>query len=87
LCFRVEPVLDLLPNPFPVVPGGEVITNPGVGVFCDNAMDPVFDVWPRPGPAEKVGFLEDAMKSLHSFGIVGAHDAGVLPIDVEIFNG
>jgi len=70
-----------------VIPGGEVITDPGVGVFCDNAMDPVFDVWPRPGRDEKVGFLEDAMKSLHSVGIVGAHDAGVLPTDVEILNG
>lgn len=56
-------------------------------MFCDNAMDPVFDVWPRPGRDEKVGFLEDAMKSLHSVGIVGAHDAGVLPTDVEILNG
>ncbi|KAG0634903.1 amidohydrolase family-domain-containing protein [Tuber brumale] len=83
---EVEPVLNLLPKPFPEIPGGEVITNPGVGVFCDNAMDPVFDVWPRPGREEKIGFIEDAMKSLHSLGIVGVHDAGVLPTDVEILN-
>ncbi|CAZ80826.1 unnamed protein product [Tuber melanosporum] len=81
-----EPVLNLLPNPFPEIPGGEVITNPGVGVFCDNAMDPVSDIWPRPGRDEKIGFLEDVMKSLHSVGVVGVHDAGVLPTDVEILN-
>ncbi|CUS15259.1 unnamed protein product [Tuber aestivum] len=81
-----EPVLNLLPAPFPEIPGGEVITNPGVGVFCDNAMDPVFSAWPRPGRDEKIGFLEDAMKSLHSVGIVGIHDAGVLPADVEMLN-
>ncbi|PWW72390.1 hypothetical protein C7212DRAFT_355060 [Tuber magnatum] len=82
-----EPVLNLLPDLFPEIPGGEVITSPGVGVFCDNAMDPIFNAWPRPGRDEKIGFLEDAMKSLHSVGIVGTHDAGVLPTDVEMLNG
>ncbi|RPA97694.1 hypothetical protein L873DRAFT_1836286 [Choiromyces venosus 120613-1] len=81
-----EPVLNLLPNPFPNIPGGEVITDPGVGVFCDNAMDPVYNVWPRPGREEKIEFLEDAMKSLHSVGIVGVHDAGVVPADARIFH-
>jgi hypothetical protein len=37
-----ETVLELLPNPLPEAPpGGEIIRDPGVGVFCDNAMDAI----------------------------------------------
>lgn len=79
-------MLALLPNPLPHIPGGEIITDPGPGVFCDNAMDLPIGHWPHPTRADKVEFMKDAMKSLHSAGIVGVHDAGVLPEDVEMYD-
>lgn len=79
-------MLALLPNPIPGVPGGEVVVDPGMGVFCDNAMDLPLEMWPRPKRVDKLGFVKGAMESLHSAGIVGVHDAGVLPEDVELYN-
>jgi len=78
-------VLDLLPETVPDVPGGEVVRRPGMGVFCDNAMDMVMALWPRPGPAKKRAFVSDAMRELHRVGLVGVHDAGVAPDDIELF--
>lgn len=49
-------------------------------------MDLPLEKWPHPTRAEKVEFVKDAMKSLHSAGIVGVHDAGVLPEDVEMYD-
>lgn len=37
-------VLDLLPDPLPDVNGGEVVREPGMGVFCDNAVSR-FRIW------------------------------------------
>ena len=38
-CIWVSPaVLKLLPDPIPDVDGGEVVREPGMGVFCDNAV-------------------------------------------------
>lgn len=80
-------MLALLPNPLPPhIPGGEIVTDPGLGVFCDNAMDLPLDEWPHPTRADKIEFAKDAMKSLHAAGIVGVHDAGVLPEDVEMYD-
>lgn len=31
-------VLDLLPDPISDVDGGEIVREPGMGVFCDNAV-------------------------------------------------
>lgn len=49
-------------------------------------MDLPIGHWPHPTRADKVEFMKDAMKSLHSAGIVGVHDAGVLPEDVEMYD-
>lgn len=81
-----EAVLKLLPNPLPNVPGGEITTDPGPGVFCDNAMDLPLGQWPKPTVEDKMEYLVGAMKSLHSYGIVGAHDAGVVPEDIELYD-
>lgn len=80
-----QAVLDLLPDPIPKVPGGEVITNPGKGVFCDNAMDLVQAHWPKPSKAKRAQFLRAALKELHKVGLVGVHDASVLPSTVGLF--
>lgn len=83
----LEAVLKLLPDPVPDVPGGEVVRVPGLGVFCDNAMDGLpYAHWPRPTRADKVVFVQEATKALHAAGIVGVHDAGVVPEDMELYN-
>ncbi|OCK79779.1 hypothetical protein K432DRAFT_382766 [Lepidopterella palustris CBS 459.81] len=80
-----EAVLRLLPDPLPEVPGGEIVTDPGKGVFCDNAMDLVMEHYPKPGKEKKKQFVRSAMKDLNSLGIVGIHDAGVTPEDLNMF--
>lgn len=82
-----QAVLDLLPsaNLPDVVPGGEIIRNPGMGVFCDNAMDLVMKWWPRPDDARRSAFLRSAMESLHAVGLVGVHDAGVPPDQLRLY--
>lgn len=81
-----QAVLDLLPDEIPDVPGGEIIRTPGMGVFCDNAMDIVMGLWPRPTAAKKKEFIKSAMNELHKVGLVGMHDAGVFPRDVALYN-
>ncbi|KAG9194047.1 hypothetical protein G6011_04082 [Alternaria panax] len=76
-----EKVLDLLPL-FSVPPGGDV---PAKGVFCDNAMDIVLEHYPKPSKARKTEFIKTAMSDLNKYGIVGMHDAGVLPGDLELY--
>jgi len=75
--------LDNLPDE---VPGGEIVREPGMGVFCDNAMDLVSSLWPKPDAARKKTFLASAMRELHKVGLVGMHDAGALPKDIALFN-
>lgn len=81
-----QAVLDLLPDEIPDVPGGEIIRTPGMGVFCDNAMDIVMSLWPRPSPATKQEFIKSAMGELHKVGLVGMHDAGAFPRDIALFD-
>lgn len=79
-------VLDLLPDPLPdLVDGGEIIREPGLGVFCDNAMDIVRSVIPTVPRERKAEWIRSAMGSLNSMGIVGVHDAGVAPEDLELY--
>lgn len=80
-----QAVLDLLPKDLPDIPGGEIIRDPGMGVFCDNAMDLVVSKWPKPGKDRKVEFVKSAMRELNKVGVVGMHDAGVLPGDIVMF--
>lgn len=78
-------VLDLLPDDMPDIPGGEIVRDPGMGVFCDNAMEEVMKLWPTPDDARKTVFLRSAMASLHELGIVGMHDAGVNPDQLRLY--
>lgn len=80
-----QAVLDLLPADLPDIPGGEIVREPGMGVFCDNAMEFVLRLWPRPGDGKKAAFLRSAMASLHAVGLVGMHDAGVNPDDLRLY--
>jgi predicted amidohydrolase YtcJ len=75
-------VLDLLPDPIPEVPGGEVI---GRGVLCDTAMDMVYEHWPQPSANQTLQMISMAMKELNKVGIVGVHDAGVTPATLELY--
>lgn len=81
-----QPVLDLLPSSVPDIPGGEVVREPGMGVFCDNAMDLVLALWPRASPATLARQVRDAMASLNAHGLVGMHDAGIRPAHIRLFD-
>ncbi|KAI5462517.1 amidohydrolase family-domain-containing protein [Mariannaea sp. PMI_226] len=82
-----QPVLDLLPADLPdVVPGGEIIREPGMGVFCDNAMDLVMQLWPKPGPDVKARHVKSAMQKLNEVGLVGMHDAGATPGTLDLYS-
>ncbi|KAK7716958.1 hypothetical protein SLS63_010858 [Diaporthe eres] len=80
-----QAVLDLLPDDLPDIPGGEIVREPGMGVFCDNAMEVVMKCWPRPDDARKTTFLRSAMTSLHQVGLVGVHDAGVYTNELQLY--
>lgn len=82
-----QAILDLLPNPLPASPqGGEIVQDPGPGVFCDNAMEIVLHHWPSPSKEQKRQFVRRAMTKLNSVGVVGMHDAGIRPADVTLYN-
>lgn len=76
-------VLSLLPTPLPDVPGGEI---PARGIFCDNAMNIVLEHYPKPGRTQKSTFVKNAMRELNKLGIVGMHDAGVVPENLDLYN-
>lgn len=77
-----EKVLSLLPSPIPDVPGGEI---PAKGIFCDNAMDIVLKYYPKPSVERRTKWVKDAMFELNKLGIVGMHDAGVVPRDLGLY--
>ncbi|KAF4628671.1 hypothetical protein G7Y89_g9481 [Cudoniella acicularis] len=81
-----QKVLDLLPDPLPEAPpGGVVVTDPGPGVFCDNAMDGIIlPLSPKPDVAQKTRWFKTAMAELNKVGITGVGDAGMRPDDVAI---
>ena len=78
------PVLALLPSPLPPSPPGGHI--PTAGVFCDNAMDMLTPLMPPPTREQKRDFVLAAQDSLHGFGIVGVHDAGVVDDDRQLYS-
>lgn len=80
-----QAVLDLLPSDLIDVPGGEIVREPGMGVFCDNAMEVVMKFWQRPDDARRAAFLKSAMASLHQVGLVGIHDAGVYTNELQLY--
>ncbi|KAI9167646.1 putative amidohydrolase YtcJ [Paramyrothecium foliicola] len=81
-----QAVLDLLPADIPDIPGGDIVRDPGMGVFCDNAMDYVTSLWPQPGPVVRSAMIRSAMASLNEYGIVGMHDAGVTPENLRLYS-
>ncbi|KAI1435194.1 amidohydrolase [Xylaria sp. CBS 124048] len=80
-----QAVLDLLPDDLPDVPGGEIIRDPGMGVFCDNAVAPVMKLWPKPDNQKKAASLKGAMSQLNQYGLVGMHDAGVSAENLDLY--
>jgi predicted amidohydrolase YtcJ len=80
-----EAVIDLLPKPIQEIPGGEIVKEPGMGVFCDNAMDYVRKFWPGYTRRHEEQFVKGAMTELNRVGIVGVHDAGVIPSQIEMY--
>jgi predicted amidohydrolase YtcJ len=80
-----QAVLDLLPDEIPNVPGGEIVRDPGMGVFCDNAMAQILALWPKPDNKKKSLFLKSAMRKLNQYGLVGMHDAGVSALNLDLF--
>ena len=81
-----QKVLDLLTDPLPEAPpGGVIITDPGPGTFCDNAMDAIiYPFAPKPDVAQKTRWFYTAMRELNKVGIVGVGDAGMRPDDASI---
>ncbi|KAK9424398.1 putative Amidohydrolase [Seiridium unicorne] len=80
-----QAILDLLPADLPDVPGGEIVREPGMGVFCDNAMEMVMSIWPKPSDTKKQKFLHSAMTKLNEVGLVGMADAGVSPANAALY--
>ncbi|PNY23845.1 amidohydrolase YtcJ [Tolypocladium capitatum] len=81
-----QAVLDLLPSNLPNIPGGEIIREPGMGVFCDNAMKHVVDRWPKPKDKDKTQAVKTAMAKLNEVGLVGMHDAGSTREEQKMYN-
>lgn len=81
-----QKVLDLLSDPLPEAPaGGVVVTDPGPGVFCDNAMDYlIYPLAPQPTVVQKTNWFKTAMMELNKVGIIGMGDAGMRADDVMI---
>ncbi|KAA8912343.1 amidohydrolase family-domain-containing protein [Sphaerosporella brunnea] len=83
-CIWVSPpVLSLLGPQIPAPPEGGTI--PSAGVFCDNAIDLILPFLPPPTKAQKKSFVLNAQRKLHSYGMVGIHDAGVVQEDRELY--
>ncbi|KAH8601773.1 amidohydrolase family-domain-containing protein [Bisporella sp. PMI_857] len=84
-----QKVLDLLPSPLPdAPPGGVVVSDPGPGVFCDNAMDAIINpIAPKPDNSQKIRWFKTAMAELTKVGITGVGDAGMRPDDIKILEG
>ncbi|CAK7232672.1 hypothetical protein SBRCBS47491_008351 [Sporothrix bragantina] len=80
-----QAVLDLLPDELLDIPGGEIVRDPGLGVFCDNAMNLVLNQYPAPSKATKTEYIRLAMRQMRSMGLVGMHDAGVTPEDLRLY--
>ncbi|CAK7226875.1 hypothetical protein SCUCBS95973_006346 [Sporothrix curviconia] len=80
-----QAVLALLPDELLDIPGGEIVRDPGLGVFCDNAMNLVLNQYPGPSKATKTEYIRLAMRQMRSMGLVGMHDAGVTPEDLRLY--
>lgn len=48
-------------------------------------MEMVLEHYPKPGKNRKSKFVKDAMVELNKLGIVGMHDAGVVPNELRLY--
>lgn len=48
-------------------------------------MDIVTALWPKPNNNKKTRFVQSAMAKLNEVGLVGIHDAGVTPGNLELY--
>ncbi|TGZ83528.1 hypothetical protein EX30DRAFT_84153 [Ascodesmis nigricans] len=76
-------VLSLLPSPLPEIPGG---FTPSPGIFCDNSMTLPFSFYPPPNSTTLSSYLTTAQSHLHSYGIVGVHDASVPASTLRLYD-
>ncbi|KAG6012407.1 hypothetical protein E4U43_007806 [Claviceps pusilla] len=85
-----QAVLDILPQNLTSMPtdppGGQIIRDPGPGVFCDDAMDPVMKLWPKTNEETQTRLVRDAMRDLNRVGLVGVHDASTRPDEIKLYN-
>lgn len=76
--------MRLLPDPLPPSPpGGHIPTR---GVFCDNAMNLVLPLWPKPTKEDLALYVKTAMKELNKVGLVGVMDAAVAVPEVDVYD-
>ena len=67
------------------IPGGEIVRDPGLGVLCDTAATLVENISPNKSEEETAAMLKMAMKNLNSLGLVGVHEAGVIPRNIKLY--
>jgi predicted amidohydrolase YtcJ len=48
-------------------------------------MDLVMQYWPKPSKDQKIEFVKAAQGALNAVGLVGMHDAGVVPENLELY--
>ncbi|RIA93115.1 amidohydrolase 3 [Glomus cerebriforme] len=74
-------ILNKLKKVPKTVDGGEIgrnkETNELTGIFVDNAMQLITEIMPLPSEQSLLQKLRLAISKMHSFGLIGVHDAGV----------
>jgi predicted amidohydrolase YtcJ len=66
-------------------PGGVIVSDPGLGVFCDNAMDAIIaPIAPKPDAEQHGRWLKAAMSELNKVGIIGVSNAGMRLDEVSV---
>jgi predicted amidohydrolase YtcJ len=78
-------VLALLAPLPPFIPGGEIVQDPGPGVLCDNAMELLVPLLPKPTVEQQSKQVRSAMAALNEVGLVGMHDAGETRNNIELY--
>jgi predicted amidohydrolase YtcJ len=72
----------------PDPPGGRILrdaTGDPTGIFIDEATDLISDRIPKPDPDELDEWILDAIRECNRVGLVGIHDAGTAPEELEAF--
>ncbi|EWC43686.1 hypothetical protein DRE_01573 [Drechslerella stenobrocha 248] len=83
-CFWVsEAIMKLLPDPLPPAPpGGDIPTR---GVFCDNAMNLIYNLLPEVTAEDTERYIATAIPELHKVGLVGVMDAATAHWEVDVY--